>query len=123
MKNYNRFAIFIVLLTIAGFLLSGSCKTVQNESYLMCKINKIQQVLKDDSTGLILVDSPGDKTSDKYVLTVTAKTSIQMQVGEELEPANFGDLQAGQQIKVWLSGPVRESYPAQADARKIVILE
>ena len=56
------------------------------------------------------------------VLTVTTDTSIQRQVGQALESASFGALQVGQDIKVWLTGPVRESYPAQADAKKIVML-
>lgn len=70
----------------------------------------------------ILIDSLDDKTSDKYVLTVTTDTLIQRQVGEALEPASFGDLRVGQDVKVWLTGSVRESYPVQADAKKIVIL-
>ncbi len=99
-----------------------TCSNTQAQPDLIGKINSVQQVLQGDKPGLILVDSLGDKTSDKYVLTVTTDTSIQRQVDQALEPASFGDLQVGQDIKVWLTGPVRESYPAQADAKKIVIV-
>ncbi len=99
-----------------------TCSNTQAQPDLIGKINSVQQVLQGDKPGLILVDSLGDKTSDKYVLTITTDTSIQRQVGQVLEPASFGDLQVGQDIKVWLTGPVRESYPAQADAQKIVIV-
>ncbi len=122
MKKHLNCALFITLLAMAG-LLSGSCSSMQTEPDLIGRINTVQQTLTNDRPGLILVDSPGDKTADKYVLTVTAVTRIQRQADEKLKPASFGEMQAGQQIKVWLSGPVRESYPAQADARQIVILE
>jgi hypothetical protein len=99
-----------------------TCSNTQAQPELIGKINSIQQVLQGDKPGLILVDSLGDKTSDKYVLTVTTNTLIQRQMGEALEPASFGDLRVGQDVKVWLTGPARESYPAQADAKKIVML-
>ncbi len=122
MINKRNLILCAVLLLVAASMLSA-CPNVQTEPDLIGKINSIQQIPEGEKPGLILVDSPGDKTSDKYVLTVTADTSIQRQVGQAEEPASLGDLQAGQEIKVWLSGPVRESYPAQADAKKIVIVK
>ena len=111
------------VLLLAATLILSACSNTQAQPDLIGKINSVQQVLQGDKPGLILVSTLGDKTSDKYVLTVTPDTSIQRQVGEALEPASFGDLRVGQDIKVWLTGPVRESYPAQADAKKIVIIE
>jgi len=111
-----------ILLTFASLMFSA-CSSTQAQPDLTGRIDTVQQVLQGEKLGLILINSPGDRTSDKYVLTVTTETSIQRQVGQTLEPVICSDLQAGQTIKVWLSGPVRESYPAQADAKKIVIVE
>ena len=118
----KNFILFAALLMVAALMLS-SCSNVQTEPDLTGKINSIQQIPKDEKHRMILVDSPGNQTSDKYVLTVTTETLIQRQVGKAVEPASFGNLQAGQLINVWLTGPVRDSYPAQADAKKIVIVE
>ena len=122
MINNKNLILFSALLLVAALMLS-SCSNVQTEPDLTGKINSIQQIPKDEKPGMILVDSPGNQTSDKYVLTVTTETLILRHFGKALEPASLGELQVGQQIQVWLSGPVRESYPAQADAKKIVIVE
>jgi len=36
---------------------------------------------------------------------------------------SFEALEAGQQVQLWFTGPVMESYPAQARARQIVITD
>jgi hypothetical protein len=111
------------ILLIFAYLMFSACSSTQAPPDLTGRIDTVQQVLQGERPGLILINSPGDRTSDKYVLTATTKTSMQRQVGQTLESAIFSDLQAGQTIKVWLSGPVKESYPAQSDAKKIVIVE
>jgi len=110
------------VLLLAATLIASACSNTQAQPDLIGKINSVQQVLQGDKPGLILVNTLGDKTADKYVLTVTTDTLIQRQAGEALGPASFSDLRVGQDIKVWLTGPVRESYPAQADAKTIVIV-
>ena len=122
MINNKNLILLAALLLVAALMLS-SCSNVQTEPDLAGKISSIQRIPKDEKPGMILVDSPGNQTSDKYVISVMTETSIQWRVGQTLESASFGDLHAGQEIKVWLSGPVRESYPAQADAKKIVLVE
>jgi uncharacterized protein (DUF2141 family) len=122
MINKRKVTLGVILLILATLMLSA-CSNNRMQPDLTGKINSIQQVLQGETPGRILVDSPGDKTSDKYVLTVTTETLIQRQVGKAPESASFGNLQAGQLISVWLTGPVRESYPAQADAKRIVIVE
>lgn len=54
------------------------------------------------------------------VFSVTNKTEITRENGEKVE---FDALEKGQQVKVWHTGEVMESYPGQAEARKIVVLE
>jgi hypothetical protein len=60
---------------------------------------------------------------DKYWVTIEDETLILEQFGEELSEAAFEVLQVGRQVQIWFSGPIAESYPAQATAGQIVILE
>ena len=57
---------------------------------------------------------------DKAAVTVTTDTRILRQTAGALERAAFDDLATGQQVAVWFSGPVAESYPVQATAATIV---
>lgn len=62
--------------------------------------------------------------SDQYVITLTSDTPIYRQVSDEIgdiSEVGFGALQAGQRAEVWLSGPVAESFPMQAQAEFVVI--
>ncbi len=60
---------------------------------------------------------------DKYWVSIEDETLILEQSGEELGEAAFEALKVGQQVRIWFSGPVAESYPAQVTAGQIVILE
>ena len=67
------------------------------------------------------VGDPGLPTGgDKATVTVTTDTRILGQKAGALQRAAFDDLATGQQIAVWFSGPVAESYPVQATAATIV---
>ena len=56
--------------------------------------------------------------SDKAMLRITGDTQIFWRSGER---ADRGDLRLGTVVSAWVSGPVRESYPVQADAATLVI--
>ena len=60
-------------------------------------------------------------SSDKYVVTVKNETQLFKQDGKETSPISWNDLQVGREARVWFGGPVKESYPAQVDAKQIVI--
>lgn len=65
-----------------------------------------------------------DGPADQYVITVGGDTPVYRHAGEEigdLEEVGFGRLQAGQKVEVWITGPVAESFPMQAQAEFIVI--
>jgi exosome complex RNA-binding protein Csl4 len=57
--------------------------------------------------------------SAKAVVRVTQRTTL-MGVSP-LGSVDFDALRVGQWVRVWFVGPVRESYPIQADAGTIVI--
>ncbi len=58
---------------------------------------------------------------EKAVVTVTTDTRILRQTAGPFENAAFDDLATGQQVAVWFSGPVAETYPVQATAATIVM--
>src|SRR5262249_31598130 len=64
-----------------------------------------------------------DTQVDKAIVTVMAETEVFIKRGEERKPADFGALKVGQRVEARFIGPVRESYPVQADAAEITILE
>jgi beta-N-acetylhexosaminidase len=64
-----------------------------------------------------------DTQVDKANVTVTAETEVLINRGGERKPAEFAALKEGQRVEARFTGPVRESYPVQADAAEITILD
>lgn len=60
---------------------------------------------------------------DAANLRIEGDTDILRSVDGDLENASFDDLAVGQPVEAWITGPVAESYPIQAKAARIVILE
>ncbi len=56
--------------------------------------------------------------SAKGVFRVSERTDLRRAGGGS---ARSGDLREGQRVRVWVTGPVMESYPVQARARLIVV--
>jgi hypothetical protein len=75
--------------------------------------------------GTILMEGRKDKDTeyDKAMVKVTKGTKIFQQVGRELKPASFDDLKPGVKMEIQFQGAVGESFPVQATAGKIVILQ
>ncbi len=75
--------------------------------------------------GTVLIEeNPNEPSgSDKASTTVNKDTRILKQDGEKVVNAAFDDLKGGQRAQVWFTGPVAESYPVQATAGVILILE
>ena len=60
---------------------------------------------------------------DKYVVAVTNTTSFYAREGTGFRDADFTDVPPGGQVQFWFDGPVRESFPLQATAKQVMILE
>jgi hypothetical protein len=64
-------------------------------------------------------ERPQDATgSAKGAFRVGLRSDIRRAAGGIVRPE---DLREGQRVRVWVTGPVMESYPVQAAARMIVI--
>lgn len=77
-----------------------------------------------DGEGAMLVEGKmADGTDMAANVRVTGRTQIIRQVGETLEAGEITQLANGQSVELRFDGPVAESYPVQATAKEVVILE
>ena len=79
-----------------------------------------------DVTGasLLIEENPNEQSgSEKASVEVTDETRIFRRQGGHLTPAGLDDLEVGNQVETSFAGPVAESYPVQATAGSIIILE
>lgn len=75
-----------------------------------------------DGEGILVEEYPYEEAGSlKAHITVTSATRVFYQQ-ESAQTAEFDDISVGDRIRVWFTGPVRESYPVQATAKAIAIL-
>jgi len=69
-------------------------------------------------------DPAGDGAYDAAAVTITRDTAFFRRVDGELQPTRVELLQLeGATVEVWFTGPVAESYPVQATAGAVAILD
>ena len=116
-----------VALTIGLTLIATSCgsdpKPIETEPDLIAFITEIHPSQNEGISGQISVESHTDKIVQKYTVTVRTETLIFRQDGDNLHEEAFTVLETKQWVKIWFSGPVKESWPMQATAKKVVIIE
>ena len=86
-------------------------------------ITEIHPIGEKGALGQILVESHADKLVDKYMVTIKDETLIFEQDGENRHRVAFEALETKQQVQVWFSGPIMESFPMQGTAQQVVIIE
>lgn len=125
MKKIIMAAVVIILLTVLGLKVYISHNTPE-KSDIRGSITNISKADSKDVEGWILVEGAIEKDTgfDKASITVTNKTKIfQLDNNGVKSKVSFGSLKMDQKVEVQFTGPVRESYPVQADALEIRILE
>jgi len=125
-KLFGLLALAIVLATLAANCASSDETPIQSEPDFIGNIAEVHQIGKNGVLGTVLVEAKvttqdGEYT-DKYMVTVTDETLILEQDGKIVDRISFEMLETGQQARIWFSGPVRESYPAQVDAQQIMMV-
>jgi hypothetical protein len=80
---------------------------------------------KKEWLGSILVEATGgrDTPFEKASVDISNETEIFKQVANEMKPAKLSDLKVGLMVDVYLTGPVAYSYPVQARAKMIIIIQ
>jgi len=85
-------------------------------------VGKVVEVYSNgtnDVLGSILVEGTDViQSSDKYDVTIKTETLMLDESGKNV---TFADLETGQLVSIWFSGPIMESYPAQVDAAQVII--
>jgi hypothetical protein len=78
-----------------------------------------------DLVGRIGVEGVKEKDTqyDKAVVTIPGKAKVLRWLDGKEVPAKFSDLKVGSRVQCVFTGPVRESYPVQASAAEVLILE
>ena len=132
MKNIS-IAIILTLL-IASFAACNSNSDVLPSSNATLDSSNDSQFVQYDVAGYITdITTSGDKKAlgsikvegsknngaknDKAVVTVTPDTKIYMS-----ELTDFDALEVGMYVNIFFTGPVKESYPVQADAKQINVI-
>lgn len=73
---------------------------------------------------VLIEENPGERSgSDKSYVRLVAETRVWIETRGGRAAAGFEDLAVGQRAKATFSGPVAESYPSQATAASITVLE
>ena len=125
-SDMNRFTRSVTLGLVAYVALaacSPAVRPIASEPNVVGIVSEVVAVEHAETIGQLLVEAPGDKTSDKYVVAVRPDTLIFEQVEEDYRQLAFETLRAGHKVQLWFSGAVRESYPAQATARQVVVID
>jgi len=112
-----------LLALIAGLILAAACresapKVPVGPASIAGRVTAVQR--SGERIGSVRVEArPADAAgSPKAVVRITQGTAV---VKAPTGSADFNALRVGQWVRVWFLGPVRESYPLQADAGTIVI--
>lgn len=119
----TRGAIVAVVVLSTAALLAGCAATPPEEDpSIRGTITALEQAGVGAS---LLVESGPDPeyAYDRASVRVDADTRCFFMTSDgDIEAATIGDLALGQQVDVWFTGAVAESYPVQATAGSIVIL-
>ena len=75
--------------------------------------------------GEILVEGVQEQDTqfDRASVTITDKTRLLEQQGQDRRPVTFESLKMSQRVQARFIGPVAETYPVRATASEILILE
>ncbi len=126
MMTYIR--IFGLLGLLIGLIVvsldcASATKSIETEADFIGFITEIHPIKEREISGQIFVESHANKIVTKYTVTIKDETLILQKDGDNLRNATFAALETKQWVKIWLSGPVMESWPMQATAQQVVIIE
>jgi hypothetical protein len=117
----------LVGLLIGLMVVSVDCapatKPIETEADFIGFITEIHPSQEGGIPSRISVESHADKIVTKYTITIKNETLIFQQDGDNLRSVTFAALETKQWVEIWFSGPVMESWPMQATAQQVVILE
>lgn len=116
----KKLSMIILLLTISMLMLSGCTK--EEPVSIRGEITSLQRdYIHDRIRGSILVE--GEQTEDtSYDRASVRLTKDTIYVNDNNKKITIEDLKEGQIVEIWFTGSVAESYPVQATAAKVKII-
>ncbi len=95
---------------------------IREESDITGMVTQIDPINSETVNGRILVElEQPNNTSDKFWVTIEKRTPIYEFDGQDHYTIPFNSLQTGQIVEVWFKGAVMESYPAQVNAKEVLV--
>jgi hypothetical protein len=72
---------------------------------------------------ILVEENPAERWGSlKALTTINSTTAVMRRTAQGDRWASFADLAEGKTVQVWFEGPVAESYPVQALAKRVIIL-
>jgi len=102
-------------------IVSLTPKPIRTEADFTGWVTEIHPIGNKGTLSQILVEDQSDKFVDKYMVTIEDETLIFKQDGEERLQVTFAAIERTQQVQIWFSGPIMESFPMQGIAQQVVI--
>lgn len=135
--NSKKHIVLYIILFFSIFLFTGCCPNQQfppnsddqvDIRGTILNINPAQ--VNSNILGTIYVEGPlnEDTFYDKASIKITSSTLIyqvdnQLSSNDQFVQIPFSELQTGMMVEVTFTGPVLESYPVQATAKKVLVLD
>jgi len=121
----NRLCVFAILLVLVITAVGCRIDTgpIQTVPDFAGTIYEVIPLDNQDAYGQILVENQVDDYIDKYLLTINTDTHIYEQISNDLHPVDFDFLESRQQVQIWFSGPILESFPMRGTAQQVVVTE
>jgi hypothetical protein len=102
--------------------LSYDLDPVREESDIIGTVTEKEHINSETIEGRILVElEQPNNTSDKFWVTINKNTPIYKNDGKDDYAISFSSLSEGQNVEVWFRGAIAESYPAQVEAKQLLV--
>ena len=125
MKHIRLFGLLglLVGLLVVSVDCTSAPEALETEADFTGFITEIHPIGEKGNLGQILVESHADKLVDKYMVTIKDETLIFKQDGDNRRQVAFEALETKQQVQIWFSGPIMESFPMQGTAQQVIIIK
>jgi hypothetical protein len=121
----SRFIPLLTLIAVGALALASAAQDGAKVD-IRGKVTKFS-VVKPNNAGIlasVMVEGKKENSNyDKAAVKITNKTKLEKLVGKERRPATLEDLKEGVQVEAKFTGPVLQSYPVQATAAEVLIVE
>ena len=123
-KLVSLIALLGILIICYGFfnVFTSSYEKPDMQGHIT-NISDMQSSHNNMVIGSILVEGSMNNQSTKISVKINKETSLFKQEGNKHHSITFNELKTGQNVGIKFTGPILTSFPPQATADRIVVLE